>query len=113
MTKALRREIDFMLYDWLGAERLSELPDFESQDRSDWDAFLDLSGEIAWNELLPCYKAADREEPWLDDGQVGSSSSLPRRCGFILMRGCIRPLPGRTWAEWDCPSPSQRRPWPR
>ncbi len=87
MTKALRREIDFMLYDWLGAERLSELPDFEGQDRSDWDAFLDLSGEIAWNELLPCYKAADREEPWLDDGQVRVQPQLAQALRVYLDAG--------------------------
>lgn len=87
MTKALRREIDFMLYDWLGVEQLSALPDFEGQDRSDWDAFLDLSGEIAWNELLPCYKVSDREEPRLDDGQVRVQQQLAAALRVYLDAG--------------------------
>ena len=70
MTEAMRRELDFVLYDWLSAEKLSALPAFDGQERGDWDAYLDLSGTIARNEFLPCYKAGDRHEPTLVEGRV-------------------------------------------
>ena len=87
MTQAMRREIDFLLYDWLDAGRLSALPDFDGQDRNDWDAFLDLSGDITRNELLPCYKIADSEEPWLDDGQVRVQPQLAAALKVYLDAG--------------------------
>jgi alkylation response protein AidB-like acyl-CoA dehydrogenase len=70
MTGALRREIDFLLHDWLKVGTLAQLPAFAAQDRADWDAFLDLSGAIAWNEFQPCHKASDRIEPVIVDGRV-------------------------------------------
>ncbi len=70
MTTALRREIEFLIYHWLAADRLADLPDFAGQARSDWEAILDLSGAIVWNEFLPCYKSSDRDEPALVDGEV-------------------------------------------
>lgn len=70
MTTAMRKEIDFMLYGWLDVESLLGLPRFNGQARADWEAFRDLSGAIAWNEFLPCYKLADRDEPRFVDGQV-------------------------------------------
>lgn len=70
MADGMRREIDFLLYDWLRAETLTQSDVFSGQERGDWEAFLDLSGAISWNEFLPCYKIADHEEPFLQDGQV-------------------------------------------
>jgi alkylation response protein AidB-like acyl-CoA dehydrogenase len=58
-----RREIDFLLFDWLGADALV--------DRDLADGMLDLSERLAAEHFLPHYKQADVEEPVLDaDGQV-------------------------------------------
>ncbi|WP_226576627.1 acyl-CoA dehydrogenase [Acuticoccus sediminis] len=66
-----RREVEFLLYDWLKAERLTALPRFEGQTREDWDAVLDLAERLAGNDFLPCNKIADRDEPSLtQDGEV-------------------------------------------
>jgi len=80
MTGAMRRELDFLLNDWLRVQTLAMLPAFHGQEQSDWTAFLDLSGAVAWNEFQPCYKAGDRQEPALVDGRV---RVLPQLAGAI------------------------------
>jgi alkylation response protein AidB-like acyl-CoA dehydrogenase len=57
-----RRDIDFLLHDWLKAEALA--------DRETVDAILDLSQKLAAEQFLTHYKRSDVEEPRLEDGQV-------------------------------------------
>ena len=58
-----RREIDFLLFDWLGADTLV--------DRGLADSLLNLSERLAAESFLPHYQQADVEEPTLDaEGQV-------------------------------------------
>ncbi|MBX3566368.1 MAG: acyl-CoA dehydrogenase [Sphingomonas sp.] len=58
-----RRDIDFLLHDWLKVEALA--------DRETVDAILDLSEKLAADTFLTHYKRGDVEEPRLDDaGQV-------------------------------------------
>ena len=83
----MRREIDFLLYEWLGLERLVDLTAFDNQDRTDWEAFLDLSENISENEFLTCYKATDREEPYLDSGQVRVQKDLNTALAKYLKAG--------------------------
>jgi alkylation response protein AidB-like acyl-CoA dehydrogenase len=65
-----RRELDFILFDWL---RIDEtLPAFQEGElsREAVDGFLDLSEKLATEQFLPHFKAADEDEPRLEDGQV-------------------------------------------
>jgi len=57
-----RRDLDFLLHDWLKAETLA--------DRETVDAILDLSEKLAAEAFLSHYKQSDVEEPRLEDGQV-------------------------------------------
>lgn len=71
METIAQKTLDFMLYDWLGADRLADLPRFEGQSRADWAAVLDLAERIAATALLPANKKADRDEPSMtQDGEV-------------------------------------------
>lgn len=83
----MRREMDFLLYEWLGVEHLVDLAAFDDQERSDWDAFLNLSEDISENEFLSCYKATDREEPYLDNGQVRVQKDLKTALTTYLRAG--------------------------
>ena len=69
MTEPLivRRDLDFLLYEWLGIETLFKLPAFADHSRETVDAMLDLAEEFAVAWLLPHYKEADQREPYLDD----------------------------------------------
>lgn len=57
-----RRDMDFLLHDWLDAGALA--------DRGTVDAILDLSETLAADAFLPHYKRSDVEEPYLDGDQV-------------------------------------------
>jgi alkylation response protein AidB-like acyl-CoA dehydrogenase len=60
MTSLLsRRDLDFLLHDWLDTEMLA--------DRATVDAVLDVSEKLATDAFLTHYKRSDTEEPWLDD----------------------------------------------
>ena len=87
MTGNMRREIDFLLYDWLGVTDLLQAQAFSEQDREDWDAYLDLSAAISWNEFQPCYKITDRDEPVLVDGQTCVQPDLKQAMQTYLEAG--------------------------
>lgn len=62
-TLPLRRDVDFLLHDWLQA--------FAPADRDTIDAFLDLSEKLAAEAFLSHYKRSDLEEPQMgEDGVV-------------------------------------------
>lgn len=87
MTTSMRRETTFMLRTWLGVERLLELPFFQGQDANDWEAFLDLSSDVSWNEFAPCYKATDHDEPRLESGRVHVEPGLMSALHVFLEAG--------------------------
>ncbi|WNO53750.1 acyl-CoA dehydrogenase [Stakelama saccharophila] len=57
-----RDDIDFLLHDWLRADKLV--------DRDTIDAILDLSEKLASEAFLTHYKRSDVEEPAFEDGEV-------------------------------------------
>ena len=65
-----RRDLDFMLHEWLGVEALFARPDYADHSRETVDAMLDLATRIATDKYLPHYKQADRQEPSLDEDGV-------------------------------------------
>jgi alkylation response protein AidB-like acyl-CoA dehydrogenase len=68
MTEPLivRRDLDFLLYEWLGIETLFERPAFAEHSRETVDAMLNLAEEFAVAHFLPHYKQADQREPHVD-----------------------------------------------
>ncbi len=42
-----RRDIDFMVYEWLKAEQLCDMPRYADHSRETFDATLDLSEQLA------------------------------------------------------------------
>lgn len=70
-SKILRREdADFLLYDWLAAERLLTQPRYCAHSRETFDGFLDLCADLARDAFLPCFKTSDEFEIKLADGEV-------------------------------------------
>jgi alkylation response protein AidB-like acyl-CoA dehydrogenase len=65
-----RREVDFLLYDWLGLDRLLCEPRFSHLGRDGIDAVLALSERVAAETFLPHYKLADQREPRLSNHGV-------------------------------------------
>ena len=66
-----RRDVDFLLYEWLNVETLTERARFAAHSRETFDAVLDLSTDIAERHFAPHNKKADATEPIMRaDGSV-------------------------------------------
>jgi alkylation response protein AidB-like acyl-CoA dehydrogenase len=66
-----KRDLEFLLYEWLDVEQLTSRERFSEHSRESFDAVLDLSSELAREQFAPHYKTADANEPhMLPDGSV-------------------------------------------
>ena len=67
MSKILsRRDLEFLLYEWLDVEALTARPRFAEHSRETFDAFLDVSAQIAEREFAPHNRLSDLHEPTFD-----------------------------------------------
>lgn len=62
-----RRDVDFLLDDWLDVASLTARPRFAEHSAESFSAVLDLCAEIAEKEFAPHNKANDVTEPHVDD----------------------------------------------
>ncbi|MEU4244329.1 acyl-CoA dehydrogenase [Actinoplanes sp. NPDC026619] len=65
-----RRDLDFLLYEWLGVEALTSRERFAEHSRETFDAFLDVSARIAERDFAPHNRRNDLEEPTFDGERV-------------------------------------------
>jgi len=65
-----RRDLEFLLYEWLDVELLTKRERFAEHSRETFDAVLDLSEQIATRHFAPHNKRGDAEEPRVQDGRV-------------------------------------------
>jgi alkylation response protein AidB-like acyl-CoA dehydrogenase len=73
MTTSLllsRRDLDFLLYEWLRVDELTGRARFAEHSRETFDAVLDLCAEVAEERFAPHLKEGDRQEPELDGDRV-------------------------------------------
>ncbi|EGD56379.1 acyl-CoA dehydrogenase [Gordonia neofelifaecis] len=72
MTEHLsRRDVDFLLYEWLDTLELPQRERFAEHSRETFDGILDLSEDMATKLFAPHNKTADRTEPQIGpDGKV-------------------------------------------
>jgi alkylation response protein AidB-like acyl-CoA dehydrogenase len=71
---SLRPTVDFLLYEWLHADRLNERSRFADHSRETFDAVLDTCERIAREKYAPFNRLVDTEEPRFD----GEKVILPR-----------------------------------
>jgi alkylation response protein AidB-like acyl-CoA dehydrogenase len=65
-----RRDLDFLLYEWLDVETLTKRERFAEHSRETFDAFLDLSAQLAERDFAPHNRKSDLEEPTFDGKAV-------------------------------------------
>jgi alkylation response protein AidB-like acyl-CoA dehydrogenase len=65
-----RRDLDFLLHEWLHVESLTKRPRFTEHSRETFDAVMDLAEEIATEHFAPHNRKADENEPRMVDGKV-------------------------------------------
>ncbi|WP_394779794.1 acyl-CoA dehydrogenase [Undibacterium sp.] len=64
-----RRDLDFLLYEWLNVESLTERPRFADHSRETFNAAMDTCEQIATDLFAPHNKKNDQNEPHFD-GEV-------------------------------------------
>jgi alkylation response protein AidB-like acyl-CoA dehydrogenase len=62
-----RRDLDFLLYEWLDVVELTKHEHFAEHSRDTFDAVLDLSADIATKRFAPHNKKADQNAPYVDE----------------------------------------------
>jgi butyryl-CoA dehydrogenase len=65
-----RRDIDFLLYEWLDVEALTSRARFEDHSRETFNAALDTAEQIATDLFAPHNKKNDQHEPHFDGEKV-------------------------------------------
>jgi butyryl-CoA dehydrogenase len=65
-----QRDLEFLLYEWLDVEALTARPRFAEHSRETFDAFLDVSAQIAEREFATHNSRSDAEEPRFDGERV-------------------------------------------
>ncbi len=65
-----RRDLDFLLHEWLQVESLTGRERFAEHSRETFDAVLDLAEQIATEHFAPHNRTADENEPRMVDGRV-------------------------------------------
>jgi alkylation response protein AidB-like acyl-CoA dehydrogenase len=65
-----RRDIEFLLYEWLDVETLTRRPRFADHSRETFNAALDTSEAIATDHFAPHNKKSDHNEPRFVNGSV-------------------------------------------
>lgn len=73
MTDSLllsRRDLEFLLHDWLDVTALTSRPRFADHDRATFDAVLELSEAIATRHFATHNKKSDAQEPTFDGERV-------------------------------------------
>ncbi|MEV4235714.1 MULTISPECIES: acyl-CoA dehydrogenase [unclassified Nocardia] len=69
-TLISRRDLDFLLYEWLRVEELTALPRFTEHSRETFDGFLDLCEDLATQHFATHNKRNDSNEPTFDGEKV-------------------------------------------
>ncbi|KXU29422.1 acyl-CoA dehydrogenase [Sphingobium sp. 22B] len=71
MTELIdRRDLDWLLFEWLKVDALPGSPDLAGQERETFEAVLNLAWRLSERDILPHFKASDSREPALADGAV-------------------------------------------
>ena len=71
-----RRDLDFVLYETLGLDKILESDHYADYDRESLDSMLDLCQTIAEDQFLTCASKLDANEPQFVDGKVETISEL-------------------------------------
>jgi alkylation response protein AidB-like acyl-CoA dehydrogenase len=71
-----RRDLAFLLYEWLNVDRLCDRPRYADHARETFDAALETSERIAIEHFYPINKLLDAEEPRFDGERVFTPAPL-------------------------------------
>jgi alkylation response protein AidB-like acyl-CoA dehydrogenase len=88
-TLLSRRDLEFLLYEWLDVESMTDRPRFADCSRETFDAVLDLAQDLAEKEFAPHLKDSDRNEPQLAGDRVTVIPQIGRALTVAAGSGLI------------------------
>lgn len=91
MTDILsRRDLQFLLHEWLDVERLTERGEFRGQTADDWNDALLLAEQVAGDQFQPHNRKADLNEPRIgEDGKVVLIPEVAEALGVLGETGLM------------------------
>ncbi len=84
-----RRDLDFLLHEWLDVESLTKRPRFTEHSRETFDAVLDLAEQVATEHFAPHNRLADEHEPRMVDGRVELIPEVGRALDVFARTGLM------------------------
>jgi alkylation response protein AidB-like acyl-CoA dehydrogenase len=84
-----RRDLDFLLHEWLDVEALTSRPRFAEHSRETFDAVLELSEQVATEQFAPHNRAADLAEPTFDGERVEMIPEVARALRAFAGTGIV------------------------
>jgi butyryl-CoA dehydrogenase len=84
-----RRDLDFLLHEWLDVEGLVKRPRYAEHSRETFDAVLDLAEQIATEHFAPHNRTADENEPRMVDGRVEMVPEVKRALEVFAEAGLM------------------------
>ena len=85
-----RRDVEFLLFEWLDVEGLLREPRYAGHDRETLNAVLDLAENLATHHFAPANKIADQQEPAMtSDGGVMLPEAIAAALGAFRDAGLL------------------------
>ncbi|MCW2668053.1 MAG: acyl-CoA dehydrogenase protein [Frankiales bacterium] len=84
-----RRDLEFLLYEWLDVELLTKRPRHAEHSRETFDAVLDLAEQVATRDFAPHNKKADENEPTFDGTTVTLIPEVKKALDVFAQTGLI------------------------
>ena len=84
-----RRDLDFLLHEWLDVESLTKRPRYAEHGRETFDAVLDLAEQVATEHFAPHNKKADANEPTFDGERVHLIPEVKKALDVLAETGLL------------------------
>ncbi|GAC47384.1 acyl-CoA dehydrogenase [Gordonia aichiensis] len=85
-----KRDLEFMFYEWLDVESLTERERFAEHSRETFDAVLALAADLATKRFAPVNRLGDTVEPYVgDDGAVVMPEGIRSGIAEFLKAGLV------------------------
>lgn len=88
-TLLSRRDLAFLLHDWLDVTRLTERPRYAEHSRETFDDVLDLAARVAAEHFAPHNRAADSTEPTFDGRRVHTIPQVKAALDVFAQTGLL------------------------
>jgi len=103
-----RRDLDFLLFDWLRIEALTSRPRYAGQERFDYTSVLDVYEALASDLFAPHNKKNDSEEPHFDGEQVKVNEEVGVALRAFADAGLVSAAFPTEWNGMSIPSVVER-----